>query len=69
MHVIRKASEVLHIHASARLHILLNVLGERLPNDEELRLGLQWLHAWLGTLRRCVVLAWVLVAVLKDPVK
>ena len=69
LHVISKASEVLHIHTSSCLHVLLNVLGEGFPNDEELGLGLQRLHAWLCTCSRCVVLTRVLIPVLQDPIR
>ena len=46
LHVVREASKVLHIYASASLEILLNILYEGLPYDEVLGLGLEWLHAW-----------------------
>ena len=64
LHVISKASEVLHIHTFTSLHVLLDVLGEGFPDDEVLGLGLQRLHAWLRTRRRGVVLTRVLVPVL-----
>ena len=69
LHVISKASEVLHIHTSSCLHVLLNVLGEGFPNDEGLGLGLQRLHTWLCTCSRCVVLTRVLIPVLQDPIR
>ena len=63
LHIKGEATEILHIYAAASSQIFLNILNERLPYDEILSLGLEWLHAGGGTLGGAIVLSWVLVTI------
>ena len=68
-HVKRECTKLLNIDASAGADVVVQVLAQRLPHDEELSLGLQRFKVRASTLRGLVVHAGVVASVLENPTK
>lgn len=68
LHIVGEGSELLDVDAPSGLDVVLDILDERFPDDQHLSFRLKRLEVRRCSLSRLIVLSWVLVSVLQDPV-
>lgn len=68
LHVVGESSKFFDIDRLSCLNVVANVLDEGFPDDDVLSLWLKRFQISCSSLRRHVVLSWILVSMLQDPV-
>lgn len=69
VHIIGECSELLDINTSTSPDIVTKIFNQSFPNDDHLGLWLQWLQISYSSLSWIVVLSWVFISILENPMK
>jgi len=69
LHVVSESTEFLNVDRLSCLNVVSNILDQSFPDDDVLCFWLKRFQVRCSSLSRVVVLSWIFVSVLKNPMK